>query len=504
MTTVKDLNKRPLFIFEMANNHMGDMEHGIHIVQELAKASEGFPFNFAVKLQYRDLNTLIHPDFKDRMDLKYVKRFSETRLNWDQFRQIKDAIVAAGFLAICTSFDEISVEKIVEHGYDYIKIPSCSLTDWPLLEKIAECDLPIIASTAGESLEDIDRVVGFFNHREKKLSLMHCVGEYPAKDEHLHLSQIPLLKGRYPGIEVGYSTHERPDNFEAVKIAIALGATIFEKHAAVATGKYAVNAYSITPEQGRKWLQSAFEAYKMLGEPDVRYPAPPGEIEALGDLARGVFVKKPVAAGSAIKPSNVFYAMPRTKGQIVAQDMSKYTEYTATSPIASNGAVMRADVEVRDRRRLVYKIVQDVKAILKKSKVAVPGQVELEISHHYGIEKFYDYGITMITVVNREYCKKLIVVLPGQKHPEQLHKVKEETYHVLYGNVRVQLDGKVHEKKAGEVLIIPRGQTHAFETRSGCIIEEISSSHIVNDSYYTDPAISANINRKTFVTYWMD
>jgi N-acetylneuraminate synthase len=196
--------------------------------------------------------------------------------------------------------------------------------------------------------------------------------------------------------------------------------------------------------------------------------------------------------------------MPCVQGQIVAPDMSKYTEYIAKHPIASNGAVMRANVEVRDRRRLVHKIVRDIKAILKKSKVAVPGQVDLEISHHYGIEKFYEYGIAMITVVNREYCKKLIVVLPGQKHPEQLHKVKEETYHVLYGNVQVQLDGNVYEKKASEVLIIPRGQTHAFETRNGCIIEEISSSHIVNDSYYTDPSISANTNRKTFVTYWMD
>jgi mannose-6-phosphate isomerase-like protein (cupin superfamily) len=200
----------------------------------------------------------------------------------------------------------------------------------------------------------------------------------------------------------------------------------------------------------------------------------------------------------------VFYAMPRVEGQIVAQDMSKYTEYVATAPIAANGAVMQANVEAKDRRHLVHRIVRDVKGLLKKSKVAVPGQVELEISHHYGIERFYEHGITMITVVNREYCKKLIVVLPGQVHPEQLHKVKEETYHVLYGNVTVHLDGHTYQKKANEVLVVPRGATHAFETKGGCIIEEISSSHIVDDSYYTDPAIAANPNRKTFVTYWMD
>jgi N-acetylneuraminate synthase len=501
---MKDLRKRPLFIYEMANNHMGDVQHGIRIVREMARVSADFPFSFAVKLQYRDLDTLIHPSFKTRMDLKYVKRFSETRLSWEQFKQIKDAIDEAGLLAICTPFNEESVDKVVEHGYDYLKIPSCSMTDWPLLEKIVQFDLPVIASTAGGSLEDIDRVVSFFRHREKQISIMHCVGEYPAPDEHLHLGQISLLKNRYPGLEVGYSTHERPENFQAVKLAIALGATIFEKHAAVATEEYAVNGYSVTPDLARKWLEAAQEAYCMLGETTQRYTAPEGERLALAELARGVFVKEPVAAGAALKTSNLFYAMPRVPGQVVAHDMSKYAALIAKEPIAALEPVMMDKVEMHDRRALIHKIVRDVKALLKKSKVAVPGQVDLEISHHYGVEKFYQFGITMITVVNREYCKKLIVVLPGQNHPEQLHKIKEETYHVLYGSVKVQLDGKAYEKKAGEVLIIPRGQTHAFDSKNGCIIEEISSSHILDDSFYSDPEIAANADRKTFVTYWMD
>jgi sialic acid synthase SpsE len=177
---------------------MGDVEHGIRIVKDLKAASEGFPFRFCVKLQYRDIDYCMHPDFKDRFDLKYVKRFSETRLSWEQYRQIKDAIVEAGFLSMCTPWDENSVDKIAEHGFDFIKIPSCYLVDWPLLEKIAKHNLPIVASTAGEPLEEVDRVVSFFKNRNKSLTLMHCVGEYPAPDDHLHLGQIVLLKKRYP------------------------------------------------------------------------------------------------------------------------------------------------------------------------------------------------------------------------------------------------------------------------------------------------------------------
>jgi len=498
-----NINRRPLFIYEMANNHMGDVEHGLRIVRELKTASEGFPFAFCVKLQYRDIATCIHPDYKDRYDLKYVKRFSETHLKWDQYRKLKDAIVEAGFLSMCTPWDEISVDKIVEHGFDFMKIPSCYLGDWPLLERIAQYSLPIVASTAGGPLDEIDRVVSFFKHRDKALSILHCVGEYPAPDEHLHLGQISLLRRRYPKLEVGYSTHERPDNFEAVKIALAMGATIFEKHVGVPTEQYAINAYSATPEQVRRWLESAAHAVKMMGDPEKRYPAPAGEQAALQDLARGAFVKAPVAKGETIQHANVFFAMPNVKGQLVAQDFSKYSNYVALEGICENGAVMEEKVSAHNTRELVYKVVSDVKSLIRKSKVQVPGQCDLEISHHYGLERFRETGITAITVVNREYCKRLMVVLPGQKHPEQWHNQKDETYHILYGDVTVELDGKKNTHKSNSVITISHGVRHSFWTTHGAIIEEVSSSYSMNDSFYTDPAIMANTNRKTFVTYWI-
>jgi len=500
---MRDINQRPLFIYEMANNHMGDVEHGIRIVRELKTASEGFPFGFCVKLQYRDIPSCIHPSYQGRYDLKYVKRFSETRLSWDQYRQIKDAIVDAGFLSMCTPWDEISVDKIVEHGFDFMKVPSCYMTDWPLLERIAKYDLPIVASTAGEPLEEIDRVVSFFKHRNKSLTIMHCVGEYPAPDAHLHLGQIALLQQRYPEIPIGYSTHERPDNFEAVKMAMALGAVMFEKHVGVATEKYSLNAYSANPAQVRGWLESAAEAQGMMGDPKKRYPAPPGEQVALRDLARGAFVRDPVAAGEPIRHSNVFYAMPNVNGQLVAQDFSKYAEFVASEDIPANGPVMADKVKALNSRDAILKIVSEVKALIRKSKVQVPGHCELEISHHYGLEKFRQFGLTAITVVNREYCKRLMVVLPGQKHPEQWHNQKDETYHILYGDVTVDLDGTQRVHKANEIVTIPHGIKHSFWTKNGAVIEEVSSSYSSDDSFYSDAAIGGNKNRKTFVSYWL-
>ncbi len=214
----EDFSKRSksLVVFDMANNHNGDVNHGLKIIREIHEVCKEFKedFIFGFKFQYRDLDTFIHPDYKDRMDIKYVKRFSETRLNDDEFKLMKEEVDKLGFISVCTPFDEESVDKIVEQEFDMIKIASCSFTDWPLLEKVTQADLPIIASTASYKLEEIDKVVSFFEHRNKNLILMHCIGEYPTEKESLQLNQIDLLKKRYPEIKIGFSTHEEPENID--------------------------------------------------------------------------------------------------------------------------------------------------------------------------------------------------------------------------------------------------------------------------------------------------
>lgn len=501
---MKDLSLRPLFIFEMANNHSGRVEHGLSIVKAMQEVAQDFPFHFAVKLQYRDIDTFIHPDYKNRTDLKFVKRFSETRLEWDEYKRIKSAIDEAGMLAICTPWDEISVGKIEEHGYDFIKIPSCYLTDWPLLERIAQSRLPIIGSVAGVSLQDVDKVVSFFRHRNRPLSLMHCVGEYPTRDENLQLNQIELLKKRYPDLEIGYSTHERPDNYDAVKIAIGLGATLFEKHVGMATDTIKLNAYSATPEQVRAWLSSAATALAMCGVKDRRYPFTADETNTLRALHRGVFVNRPVCVGEKLREADLFYAIPNTDGQIVANDLSKYANFYALKALEPGQAARLDEMRSCNSRDQLYRIISDVKKMLKRSKAIVPGQLELEISHHYGLDHFAKYGSTIITVVNREYCKRIIVLLPGQTHPEQYHKQKDETYHILHGEIALTLDGADCVKKANDVVVIPRGVKHGFSTQTGTVIEEVSSCYTQSDSFYTDATIEQNPNRKTYVAYWMD
>ena len=496
--------KKALIILEMANNHMGDMTHGKLMIDEFSNVTNKYLdyFDFAWKFQFRDFDTFIHKDYKNRIDHKYVKRFTETSLTKEQFSELKSYAEQKGFKTLCTGFDENSIDLITEMEFDIIKVASCSFTDWPLLNKIIETDKPIILSTAGASLDEIDRVVSFMQHRNKNISLMHCVGEYPTQPNNLQLNQIDILKNRYPNISIGYSTHEEPNEFDAIQIAIGKGVTISEKHVAVATEKYPPNAYSVTPDQMNCWLEKASKALVMCGS-DKKVKASEKELSDLLQFKRGMFVKNKITKGSIINKKDIYFAWPNIDNQVLANDASKYNQFIALEDIEVDQPVLFNKVSISNTREKVWNIVQDVKTILSKTDVVYPGQAELEISHHYGLNKFYETGITMITVVNREYCKKLIIVLPNQTHPEQYHHQKEETFVVLYGEVELTLDGITQTLKKGDVITIEREVRHIFTTKTGCVIEEVSSTHYINDSYYTDENIARNKDRKTFVTHWL-
>ncbi|MEM4248315.1 MAG: N-acetylneuraminate synthase family protein [Candidatus Nanoarchaeia archaeon] len=495
-----------LFIFEIANNHMGDFEHGKRIIQEFAKAAEPFKkeFNIAFKFQYRDLDTFIHPDYKNRNDIKYVKRFLETRLSEENFIALKNEIENLGFIPICTPFDEKSVERVEKHGYKILKIASCSFTDWPLLEKIAETKLPLIASTAGASVEDLDKVVSFLQHRNKNFCLMHCVGAYPTKAEELELNQIDFLKERYPGIPIGFSTHESPDNFDAIKMAIAKGAEIFERHIGLQTEKYQLNAYSSTPQQITAWLNAALYAFKTCGLRGARREISEKEREDLQGLKRGVFAQQKIQKGKTITTKDVFYAIPNFQNQLLAEDMSKYMEHVALEDIEANSPILHFIVSSRNKREQILEIIRKLCEILKKSGIRLQNKLDLEISHHYGLENFYKYGCSIINCINREYCKKIIILLPGQENPTHLHKLKEETFHVLYGDLQLRIGENIEKYKAGDIIVVERNLPHHFSSENGAVFEEVSTTHYKNDSYYNDPEIMKNNNRKTYMTFWSD
>ena len=126
----------------------------------------------------------------------------------EQYSILVKAIRQAGCMPTATPFDERSVDLCTEFGIQMIKIASSDLNDWILIEKIAKTKKPVIVSTGGSSLKDLDDIVTFFANRSIPLAINHCVSLYPTEDFQLELNQIDFLRARYPQNTIGFSTHE--------------------------------------------------------------------------------------------------------------------------------------------------------------------------------------------------------------------------------------------------------------------------------------------------------
>jgi mannose-6-phosphate isomerase-like protein (cupin superfamily) len=242
----------------------------------------------------------------------------------------------------------------------------------------------------------------------------------------------------------------------------------------------------------------------MCGVKNQRRAISEKETEDLIGLKRGVFAHKALSAGTRLTREETFLAIPNIPGQLLANDLSKYMEYTLITPVEANAPILRDNLQIIDHRALILEIVKKLATLLKDSKVTLRNKLTLELSHHYGIDKFERWGCSIINCINREYCKKIILLLPGQENPCHAHKLKEETFHILYGTLQLTLDGQAQTCQAGDIITVERGQPHSFSSLTGAIFEEVSTTHYKNDSYYDDPSIERNTNRKTEMTFWAD
>ena len=492
-----------LFVLDLANNHQGSVEHGKRIISEMSAITKKHGIRAGIKFQFRQLDSFIHPDYKDNTELPHIPRFMSTRMDKNQFRELYDEVRKNEQLAICTPFDEESVDLIEEMGFDIIKIASCSIKDWPLLERVAEAGKPVIASTGGSTIEEIDNLVSFFRHRGIDFALMHCVSIYPTPDDEMQMNVISLLRTRYPGVCIGWSTHENPEDTLPVAMAVSKGARMFERHVGVETDEIKLNKYSSTSAQVDKWMEFYRRALLLCG-PDEKKISPEVEQGSLESLQRGVYAKKPIKKGALIERDMVFFAMPYQDNQLQS---GKWKEgITAQEDIQADDAILKNNISVPEQpgRIVLNKAVHKVSALLNEARIALNSDFEVEYSHHYGLENFMETGAVIITCVNRSYAKKIVVQLPGQFHPKHYHKKKEETFQVLSGILHAEIDGHERILHPGETVLIQTGVWHSFWTETGVVFEEISTRHYNDDSHYADKTISSmeRHERKTVVDHW--
>lgn len=311
-----------LFVLEMANNHWGNVERGLKIVTDFSKIVRFNNVRAAIKLQFRDVDNFIHKDFRDRSDIRYIKKTLDTKLSKDDFATLIEAIRKSGCLPSATPFDEASVDLCEELEIPLIKLASSDINDWFLIERIAKTKKPIIASSGGSSLKDTDDLVTFFANRNIPLALNHCVSLYPTEHRDLEMNQIDFLRQRYPNNTIGFSTHEYQDWETSLVIGYAKGARTFERHIDIDADGIAVSPYCSQPHQIDTWFKVFRKAKLMCGSSgSMKRRCPPEEVKYLDSLVRGVYATHDLKQGHALREGDVYLAVPLQKGQVSCREI---------------------------------------------------------------------------------------------------------------------------------------------------------------------------------------
>jgi len=314
-----------LFVMEIANNHWGSLERGYRLIDVFGKVARYNNVKAAIKLQIRDVDNFIHKDFKNAKNSRYITKTISTKMTKDDHAKMVKRIKNTGCIPMATAFDERSVDWAVDIGCEIMKVASSDINDWFLLQKLASVRLPVLISTGGSSLKDIDDVVAFFSKRDIPIALNHCVSNYPSEDWELELNQIDFLKNRYPGLVIGHSTHEYHDWTYSMLISYAKGARSWERHVDLpyseGEAQKEVSKYCSLPHQMDEYFK-AFHKVKQMsgGSCSSRRIIEGKEKEYLDALIRGIYVKGDLKKGHPLTVDDIYSAAPLQKGQLSSRE----------------------------------------------------------------------------------------------------------------------------------------------------------------------------------------
>lgn len=218
---------RPYTIAEIGQAHEGSL--GILYSYIDAIAQTGID---AVKFQMHiaEAESSEHEPFRVKFSLEDETRFDYWKrmgFSLEQWKDIKRHCDSVGLDFICSPFSNLAVDWLEEIGVKYYKIGSGEVTNFLILEKIAQTGKPVILSSGMSSYAELDQTVDFLNERKVDFSILQCTTAYPTMPELYGLNVIQELKERY-NVAVGFSDHSA--RIETCIAATALGASILEFH----------------------------------------------------------------------------------------------------------------------------------------------------------------------------------------------------------------------------------------------------------------------------------
>jgi len=260
-------------VAEIGNNHQGSLEEAKTMFRVAKECGAD-----AVKLQKRDNLTLYTEalynkvyDNPNSFGTTYGEHREFLEFGKEEYLELKRYAEELQIDMFATAFDIPSADFLEEVGVPAYKIASGDLTSTPLLEHVARKGKPIILSTGGGQMDDIQRAYDTIMPINRQLFILQCTAAYPAKTEDLNLNVISRLRERFPDVVVGLSDHEN-----GIAMAIAaymLGARVVEKHFTLNhTAKGTDHAFSLEPTGFRKLVRDLRRLPLALGSghKDVR------------------------------------------------------------------------------------------------------------------------------------------------------------------------------------------------------------------------------------------
>lgn len=260
---------RPYVIAEMSGNHNQSLERALAIVDAAAGAGAD-----AIKLQTYTADTMTlkvdAPGFTvdDPASLWAGRHlhdlYREAYTPWEWHAPIFERARSRGLHAFSTPFDETAVDFLESLEVPAYKIASFECTDLPLIRKVAATGKPMIVSTGMATLAEIDETVRAARAAGcRELVLLKCTSTYPATPANTHLRTIPVLRQAFD-CEVGLSDHTMGCGVAVA--AVALGATVLEKHFTLARADGGVDsAFSLEPAELQALRVESERAWAALG-----------------------------------------------------------------------------------------------------------------------------------------------------------------------------------------------------------------------------------------------
>ncbi len=288
---------QPTFIIaEVGVNHHGDSQLCSEMITAAATAGAD-----AVKLQTVDPSESYVSTTDSHLEFKN-KTLSDLEM-----RELMHHAEKHNILLFSTPGDFPSLERIIHLGMPAIKISSGLMTNVPLIARAAESDLPLIISTGLAYKSEIaDAIQTAHTHGAKGVAVLKCTALYPAPDNTLNLSAISTFTQEF-GVPIGYSDHTQ-DGL-ACMAAVALGATIIEKHFTLDKNqKGADHHISAEPHEFAEMVSSIRRIERMRG--NGRIEPVDSEIFVRNQRHRCLVARTNIAIGEPFTRDNVALKRP--------------------------------------------------------------------------------------------------------------------------------------------------------------------------------------------------